>query len=165
MYTAPPLCLPSTHTTWGKHYSGLFGNNSHVFIYGFAFCYVSLIYYLDLLVSELICKWYHVLYILLWLFLTLFLRFLSMFMHVSVFHLFSLLYSIPLYDCTTIYLSVPLFMEVWIVFSFGYSEWHCYKHSTNYSVSSVWAGVLSCFIWFCLTHSQCLEQGWYVVDA
>lgn len=77
-----------------------------------------------------------------------FLRFLSMFMHVSVFHLFSLLYSIPLYDCTTIYLSVPLFMEVWIVFSFGYSEWHCYEHSTSYSVSSVWAGVLSCFIWF-----------------
>ena len=37
MYTAPPLCRPSTHTTWGKHYSGLFGNNSHVFIYGFAF--------------------------------------------------------------------------------------------------------------------------------
>ena len=45
-----------------------------------------------------------------------------MFMHVSVFHLFSLLYGVPLYDCDTIYLSVPLFMEVWIVFSFGYSE-------------------------------------------
>lgn len=39
-------------------------------------------------------------------FLTLFLRFPFMFMHVTVFHLFSLLYSIPLYDYTTVCSSV-----------------------------------------------------------
>lgn len=60
--------------------------------------YVSLIVYcLDLPDFELSCKCFHAALYHSVTFLTLFLRFLSLFMHVTVFHLFSLLYSIPLY--------------------------------------------------------------------
>lgn len=50
------------------------------------------------------------------------LKFPSVFMHITTFHLFSPLYRIPFCGSPTLYLSVLLFMEIWIVFHFELSN-------------------------------------------
>lgn len=42
--------------------------------------------------------------------------------YIGVVHLFSLLYSIPLYGCTIVYLFILLLMGVWITSFLSYSE-------------------------------------------
>lgn len=93
-----PHCLPSTYTSQGKHNSGFFIDNFHVLIYGSTvhICTPNML-------LTFTCFWIFMVMVsccilFFWLFLTLFLRFPSMFMYVTVFHLFSPLCSIPLYD-------------------------------------------------------------------
>lgn len=98
-------------------------------------------------------------YILPWLFFwPLFLRFPSLFMHVTVFHLFSLLYSIPLYAKPQF---VYLFFCSW---RFGLFSILGYQTMLFWTFCQLQCKLLAgrdfaCFVWSCLLrHSRCLEQ-------